>query len=120
MLARGTAGDIPLVEAERELLGYDHAAIGYEIARNWHFPAAIQYAIRDHHDPDLEPAVGSDIVHLANALCAALDIGSGGDSHVPRLSPLAWERLGLGWEALGQCFGEIERLNAGMNLLLGD
>lgn len=120
VLARRAAGDLTMAEAERELLGYDHAAIGHEIARNWHFPQAIQLAIRDHHDPDTEPSPLADIVHVANALCIALDIGCGGDHQVPRMSHGAWDRLGLGWDALGRSLHEIERLNAGMNLLLAD
>jgi len=120
VLARAAAGDLTIVEAERELLGYDHAAIGHEIARNWHFPPAIQLAIRNHHDPDTEPAPLADIVHVANALCIALDIGCGGDHQVPCISHAAWGRLGLGWDALGRSLHEIERQNAGVNLLLAD
>lgn len=120
VLDRRSAGDLTIAEAERELLGYDHSAIGYEIARNWRFPPQIQQAIRDHHDPDAQPSALGDVVHVANSLCIALDIGCGGDHQVPRISHAAWARLGLGWEALGQSLREIERLNAGMNLLLAE
>lgn len=120
VLTRAAAEDRTIVAIERSTLGFDHSTVGYEIARNWHFPPAIQQAIRDHHQPDVEPVVLSDIVHVANVLCGALEIGSGGDDQVLPLSPAAWKRLGLGWEALGQCLHEIERVNAGMNLLVAD
>lgn len=112
--------DTALVEAERLVLGFDHTVVGYEVARAWHFPVGVQHAIRDHHQPDSAPAFLTDVVHVANTLCRALDIGSGGDDLVPSLAPDAWARLGLGWDALDQCLHEIERENAGMNLLMTD
>lgn len=118
LASRGT--DKALIDTERLVLGFDHAAVGYEVARNWHFPPAIGQAIRDHHQPDAAPTFYTDVVHVANTLCCALDIGSGGDDLVPPLAPGAWERLGLGWERLGQCLHEIERANASMNLLMSD
>lgn len=118
VLAHRVADDGAIQEAERTLLGFDHAAIGYEVARQWRFPPTIQKAIRDHHRPDAEPAFVTDVVHVANVLCCALDIGNGGDDLVPPLSAAAWERLGLDWETLAICLHEIGRQNAGMNLLI--
>lgn len=120
VLARCAADGCTMVEAEQAVLGFDHAAIGYEVARQWRFPPAIQQAIRDHHRPDVDPAFMSDVVHVANVLCDALDIGNGGDDLVPSLSAGAWERLGLDWDALGACLHDIGRLNASFNLLLAE
>ena len=120
VMARWKADDCTCAEAEQAVLGFDHAVIGYEVARQWHFPPAIQLAIRDHHQPDASPAILSDVVHVANALCGALDIGDGGDDVVQHLSDEAWRRLGLGWEELGACLRDIEQLNASMNLLIAE
>jgi putative nucleotidyltransferase with HDIG domain len=113
--------DVTMLEAEKTVLGLDHAAIGYEVARQWRFPAPIQEAIRDHQHPDLQaPCLLTDIVHVANVLTHALDIGNGGDDIVPLLSEAAWQRLGIPWEDLGVLLKEIERQNMGANLLLSE
>lgn len=121
VLAHRATEDCTMTEAEREVLGPTHAAIGYELARQWKFPLAIQTAIRDHHDPDVEPSRKiTDIVHLANVLSNILEIGNAGEILAPPLSHGAWERLGLDWDDLKKCFREIERLNASVNLLVED
>jgi putative nucleotidyltransferase with HDIG domain len=109
-----------MTEAEHALLGFDHAAVGFEMARQWHFPPAIQQAIRDHHEPDAAAAFLTDAVHAAEVLCYALDIGSGGNDRVPQLSARAWQRIGLGWDAIDDCLREIEQTSDGMSLLVTD
>ncbi|MFA6921583.1 MAG: HDOD domain-containing protein, partial [Gallionella sp.] len=101
---------------EKEIIGADHAWIGHEVAKRWKFPLSIQQAIRDHHRPSGESF--ADLVHVADVLCHALDIGNSGYDAVPKLSCNAWDRLGLKWEALRPCFAEIERLNSAASALL--
>lgn len=121
VLAYCAANDCALADAEFVVLGLSHAAIGFEVARQWKFPPSIQYAIRDHHQPDDDaPAALTDLVHLANVLCHALEIGNSGCDLVPPLSEGAWKRLGLAWDEMGAIFRDIERMNAGVNLLVGE
>lgn len=108
--------DCAITAAEKEIMGTDHALIGYEVAKRWKFPLDIQQAIRCHHAPQEEPL--AELVHVANVLCHALDIGNSGYDSVPPLSGEAWNRLGLGWDGLRPCFPEIERLNSAAGLLL--
>lgn len=51
--ARGKARDegMPLRDAERQVLGFDHTEVGAEAARQWKLPEAIEHAIRHCHDP---------------------------------------------------------------------
>lgn len=63
----------PLVEAEREVFGRDHAFVGRQLARRWNFPAPVTEAIGCHHQPGrarLDPALTA-AVHLADALEAS-------------------------------------------------
>lgn len=121
VLAHLKSNDSTMLEAEKSVLGMDHATIGYEVARQWKFPTAIQQAIRDHQHPDAQTAsMLTDMVHVANVLVHALEIGNGGDDIVPKLSEAAWLRLGIHWEELGVLLKEIERQNAGANLLLSE
>jgi putative nucleotidyltransferase with HDIG domain len=41
----------PLVEAEREIFGRDHAFVGRQLARRWNFPVPVIEAIGCHHEP---------------------------------------------------------------------
>jgi putative nucleotidyltransferase with HDIG domain len=55
------------VDAERAVLGMDHAEAGALLAADWSFPAAIVDVIRDHHAPrpaDFLP----NLIHLADLL----------------------------------------------------
>lgn len=108
--------DCEPVEAEKSTLGIDHGMVGFEIAKRWKFPHAIQMAIRNHHAP--EGGLLTDIVHVANVVSHALEIGNSGYDFVPNLSPSAWERLGLDFSILKKCFGEMERLSASSCLFL--
>lgn len=118
VLAYCAAQDCALPEAEAAVLGLSHAAIGFEVARQWKFPLPIQCAIRDHHQPG--GAVLTDVVHLANVLCHALEIGKVSNNLASPLSAGAWQRLGLTWAGMGAIFRDIERMNAGVNLLVAE
>jgi putative nucleotidyltransferase with HDIG domain len=88
--------DVTLGEAELHLLGVDHQRIGQMLAEAWKFPAVIQRAIGHHHSPagaDLGNVPG--VVHAANAMVQALDLGGGDHVAVPRLLDAAWDSLGL-------------------------
>lgn len=119
-LAHQAAKDTNLIEAEHAVLGVDHSAVGFELAKRWKFPAAIQMAIRDHHQPERESATLTDLVHVANVFAHALDIGNAGYDMVPPLSSGAWSRLGLNWESMPAQMAEMERQYACLSLLIGD
>lgn len=55
------------VDAERAVLGMDHAEAGALLAANWSFPQTIVEVIRDHHEPrsaDFLP----NLIHLSDLL----------------------------------------------------
>lgn len=55
------------VDAERALLGLDHAEAGALLAAEWSFPQAIVDVIRDHHDPEPEDFL-PNLIHLCDLL----------------------------------------------------
>ena len=66
------------VEAERELLGCDHAEVGAAIARKWSFPAPVARAIEFHHvvpPPDPDPML--DAVMFSNLIAKSIGVGLG-------------------------------------------
>ncbi len=87
---------IPFVEAERRLLGTDHAEVGGRMADRWGFPPEIVRAIRDHH---ADPVPGGhpvlDAVVLANYVAKTVGIGLGAEGMNFRLDPACRERVGM-------------------------
>ncbi|NPV05754.1 MAG: HDOD domain-containing protein [Syntrophaceae bacterium] len=70
------------LEAEEEVLGVNHAALGGEIALMWKFPDEILKAIAFHHRPD-QLASGDTVpwvVYLSNQACHVMGIGVGTDA----------------------------------------
>jgi HD-like signal output (HDOD) protein len=64
-------------EAEREVLGLDHARVGARMMRRWEFPELLVDAVEHHHDPRRssgDPALCS-IVHLAERVAVAIGRG---------------------------------------------
>jgi len=55
------------VDAEREVLGMDHAEAGSILAAEWSFPQAISDVIRDHHDPKPDDFL-PNLIHLTDLL----------------------------------------------------
>jgi len=71
------------ITAEQELLGYDHAVAGSELAVHWGLPEALQAVVRYHHQPELAPKEYRGLVyavHLGDiiAMMWGQDTGSDG------------------------------------------
>lgn len=96
--------------AEHHVLGFDHAAIGAALAERWHFPPVIVRAVAHHHHlEDDVKATMADVVHVANALARALDLGGEPNALVPPLDAGAWHRLDLSEAAVSALLAKIER-----------
>jgi len=60
---------------ELNLLGFNHAEVGYQLAKLWELPEKLRDIIRYHHQPEgsLENKVESKIVHFADQLVHYLE-----------------------------------------------
>jgi len=73
--ARITDGKLDRTEAEREILGTDHAEVGACLLESWRLPANIVESVAHHHAPVSQPAPQlSVLTHTAN--CLAHLVGS--------------------------------------------
>ena len=97
-------------QVEREHFGIDHSTIGAWLAQHWALPAPIVAAIQGHHQPDgqlEEPLV--PLVHVAEVLANALDLGGRDENRVVALSSVACRQLDLVWDdRIQPMFGRIE------------
>uniref|UniRef100_I2PXY4 Putative signal transduction protein n=1 Tax=Desulfovibrio sp. U5L TaxID=596152 RepID=I2PXY4_9BACT len=95
------ANQVPLYDAENEVMGFAHPLIGGLLLRAWKFPEALVATISCHHKPeacpgDLEPA----ILHVADIMAVALGHSPPASSIVSTLDTAAWDSLGLAPERL--------------------
>jgi putative nucleotidyltransferase with HDIG domain len=111
--------DMPIVAAELSVFGYDHATAGGQLATIWNLPYEICEAISAHHDPDSYSSEFGELIHVANVLSHALELGDPPGNRVPDLSERACVSLGLSWPAFAGRFGEIEARYQGIRLVLG-
>jgi HD-like signal output (HDOD) protein len=100
-----------LREAEMRVLGFDHQQVGEALLRVWQYPAPLVQAIAFHHKPVVGDMVSIEaaIVHLADHLVNALQIGTSGERFVPPLQRAAWESLRLPVDVIGSVMSGIER-----------
>jgi putative nucleotidyltransferase with HDIG domain len=98
-----------MLRAERAVLGLDHAVVGRALAQHWKFPDLIQRAIGHHHAPE-RADLGDipSVVHVANVIVHALDLGGGEDELVPPVVQDAWDSLGIDAAGLRRVFAETE------------
>ena len=103
--------DITFLTAEQSLLDFDHTMVGQLLAKHWKLPSKLETIIANHHHPALSGSFGQEtaMVHLADILTRAKQIGSGGDRVMPDLEPWSWETLGLNSEMLEQILLQIEK-----------
>jgi putative nucleotidyltransferase with HDIG domain len=97
-------------DTEKQTLGINHEEIGGIITQRWNLPKNLQKAVQNHHAPSAtqEFYTLSGIVHAADILVRALDIGNGGDDKIPLMSEAVWKDLGLENLALQSVFGDVE------------
>lgn len=95
---------------EREAFGIDHATVGAWLAEHWKLPPPIVQAIQHHHNPDnalANPLV--PLIHVAEVLGNALDLGHRAQNRVTHISSAACETLELVLDdTIGPLFGRIE------------
>lgn len=86
---------LSFVEAERKILGIDHAELGGRLAEKWRFSGAMVEIIRNHHDP--ERATPEDlslpIVYLGDCICMMLGVALGSDGLAYRYYSQVVDRL---------------------------
>jgi putative nucleotidyltransferase with HDIG domain len=97
VVAAISKNNILMITAENRILGYSHAEIGKLLAEKWNLPTKLVQIIGNHHQPNVASsfAMETAIVHLADILCRALNMGFGGDNKIPPMNRFAWESLKL-------------------------
>jgi putative nucleotidyltransferase with HDIG domain len=97
-------------EAEREILGTDHAEVGGWLAKSWFLPEKLIVPIAFHHDVEASPLhqTKTAVVHLADILIKASGFGFSDNEFVPPIQPAAWNKLGMTEGILAEIVDEME------------
>jgi HD-like signal output (HDOD) protein len=94
LYARGNL--VPLVEAERVVLGYDHAQVGEKLLQAWECPQGLVLPVGGHHAPmQSSKPKESAIIQLADNLANAYAIAKGGTYVLPGMEQEVLQMLGL-------------------------
>lgn len=112
-----------LFKLEHEMLGFDHAKLGGLLLKAWQLPERLEEAVTFHHQPHRAKKFPADaaIIHIADILANALQLGSSGEKFVPPLSQEAWLALDRSPDILP---GVVDQINVqyadAVNFVLGD
>ena len=81
ILTRVVDQGLSFVEAERDVLGIDHAQVGADLARKWGLPEEIHTPIGLHHQSDSAPAQDpiTQLIFLADQICFLVSKAAGAD-----------------------------------------
>ncbi|MEA3287215.1 MAG: HDOD domain-containing protein [Candidatus Marinimicrobia bacterium] len=92
-------------EAERQVLGIDHAEIGALLFEKWNFPSAIINTARWHHAPQNFGAESLvlNLVHIADSVSMMSGIGTGQDGLAYRISDKILEKLPINNQIIEAC-----------------
>ncbi len=86
-------------EAEKMVMGIDHAEVAGVLLRSWNLPDDVVAAANWHHNPshcEEEHQQLVDLIHVADVLCINVGWGVGSDGLQYKLDEAASRRLGVG------------------------
>jgi len=96
-LQRARDGYEELQQAEQEVLGCDHAAVGRAMLEQWKLPSVLCETVGCHHNvaAATEARLDAAIVHIANVIANRAELPVGHSGPLPQVDPLAWELTSL-------------------------
>jgi putative nucleotidyltransferase with HDIG domain len=97
LLVLDSADELALYEAERQVMGFDHAQVGGELAHQWHLPPMLAECIACHHDIHVAKNYPREnaLVHIANILAQMAEVRTLEITDVAPINPDAWKIAGL-------------------------
>jgi putative nucleotidyltransferase with HDIG domain len=97
LLVLDNADELPVYQAEQQIMGFDHAQVGGELARQWKLPKMLVECIEHHHNIRTEMSFSREValVHIANILALMAEVRTFDPGDVSPIDPHAWEILDL-------------------------
>lgn len=102
-----SGGGKSFTDAEREILGFDHARIAADVCEKWQIPRDITRAIESHHAPRMAGENRlANIVHAADAIALMSGIGAGMDGMMYQMDRKVMKSLQISGEEVGLYMAE--------------
>ena len=94
--------DLTFFDAERKQMGFAHDRVNAWLADHWNLPLTTREGIAYHHRPGSSQYYPdyAYVVHIGDFLARLMEVGSGGDDHLPYLQPEALNYFGLEFKNL--------------------
>ena len=110
-LQRSESKNKLLYEVERQVIGFDHGQLGKTLLSRWNIPANLIDMVGYHHQPQNSDnfSVETSIIHIADIIVHALELGDNGEKFVPQLNEQAWENVGLSVNTLLAIIAQINK-----------
>ncbi len=110
LLVLESADELPVYQAERQIMGFDHAQVGGELARQWKLPPMLEECIEFHHDIQSAQRFPREValVHIANILALMAEIHTLDPGDVSPIDPHAWEIIGLDADEVADVVAEAQ------------
>lgn len=102
------------LDAERDVLGFEHAEVGACLLEKWGLPACLAEAVRHHHEPVFRPQPTLSVfIHMANCIAHQFGSAPGWGGCAIRVDEAAAASVGFGAEqhqlALMAVFEQIDK-----------
>jgi len=102
-------GQTTFLTAEKEILGFDHSEIAFELCAKWQIPSNQRLGIRFHHYPS--KSQGNElayILHMADCIAMINGFGTGIDSMLYQIEKGTMKFLGLHRDDVGRIKNEVQ------------
>jgi len=123
LMVLDSGDELPMYQAERKVMNFDHAQVGGELARQWKLPPMLQECVEFHHDIRGELRYPREValVHIANILALMAEVHTLDPQDVPPIDSVAWDRVGLDpEEVVNEAISEAEEeISEAEQLFLG-
>ncbi len=93
---------IDFVQAEGQVIGFNHCIVGHRVAEAWNLPLSLTNSIKYHHNPSKMPQHTTPdefklvtLVHLADLMTRMVGYGSGSDGLMYNLDNAALNQVGI-------------------------
>jgi HD-like signal output (HDOD) protein len=120
LMSVDSADDLGLFLCEREIMGFDHGAVGLALAQKWGLPRSLQECIEFHHEPGRAQEYPLEVatVHIANSAAVLAEIGSSELTDAPAISDAAMSAAGMDAAGLLEIVLQTQKLGAQLLPLL--
>jgi HD-like signal output (HDOD) protein len=97
MIIRCRDSKEPLYLVEKEVLGFDHSDLGRMLAQSWNLPPSLEEVLACHHFPQeaKQYPVETGLVHIADYIAHAIQLGDSGEQYIPPLDEEVWELVDI-------------------------